>query len=903
MSKKQLASAPPNNAVKAAPAAHTPMIRQYLAIKASVPDTLLFYRMGDFYELFFDDAVKAARLLDITLTSRGQSNGEPIRMAGVPFHAADQYIARLVKAGESIAICEQIGDPATSKGPVERAISRIVTPGTVSDAALMDERRENHLMALFPAGARIGAAWVALAAGRITLAEVASDQIGALLGRIDPSEILIPEDIDWSDIHGKATRRASWLFDAETGNRSLCQAIHVASLSAFGIDPNDDQPALAATSALLDYIEATQFRKSDALGISSVLVERPNQYLRMDAITRRNLELTESLRLASQPGSDSTTLFSILDSTCTAMGSRALRHALHHPSAEDALPHRRHRFINLLLDHQLQLEALRHLLDGFCDIERIAGRIGLSSVRPRELAALRDTLKQLPALSELIQQWGDDPLMGDDPNAPEGFTALIKRLSDLKGTTRIADVLTQALRPEPAAHARDGGVIADGFDADLDELRNIQSHCGDFLLELEAREREATGISTLKVEYNRVHGFYIEVSQAQSTKVPEHYRRRQTLKNAERYITPELKAFEDKALSAQDRALIREKLLYEELIQSLQPDVAALKHLASDIAELDLVGSFAVTAFERNWCRPEFSPIPEIDICEGRHPVVEQALQRGGKRFVENDTRLHPDRQCLLITGPNMGGKSTYMRQTALIVLLARIGSYVPATSARIGRINALFTRIGASDDLASGRSTFMVEMTETAAILNQADERSLVLMDEIGRGTSTFDGLALASAVLKQMLRQNRSLMLFATHYFELTRLSEKFKQLENVHLDAIEHHDRIVFMHRVQAGPANQSYGIEVAALAGITPAVVRDARRTLQTLEAQSVSQQLTPGELTQNDFFDAPEPQPVTPSEASESAHPLQLALDVIDPDSLTPRQALDLLYHLKNRSRA
>ena len=879
-------------------ASHTPMMRQFLAIKATVPETLLFYRMGDFYELFFDDAVKAARLLDITLTSRGQSNGEPIRMAGVPFHAADQYIARLVKAGESVAICEQIGDPATAKGPVERAISRIVTPGTVSDAALMDERRENHLMALYPAGARIGAAWVALAAGRITLSEIAREQLGALLGRIDPAEILIPDSAEWSDSLGKALRRADWLFDAETGNRTLCGALKVSALSAFGVEPSDDQPALAAASALLDYIQATQLRKAEMLGLSALEVERPNQYLRMDGITRRNLELTESLRLATQPGADTTTLFSILDSTCTAMGSRALRHALHHPSAEDRLPDCRHRIIDTLLNRQDLLAQLRTLLNGFCDIERIAGRIGLLSVRPRELASLRDTLLQWPALAALLH-----PLLQQAIDS-DALAALSARLTDPAIPTRLGDMLTRAIRPEPAVHIRDGGVMADGFDSELDELRNIQTHCGDFLLELEAREREATGIPTLKVEYNRVHGFYIEVSQAQSGKVPEHYRRRQTLKNAERYITPELKTFEDKALSAQDRALGREKLLYDDLLQQLQADVIALKTLATDVAELDLVGSFAITALERNWCRPVFSPIPEIDICEGRHPVVEQALQKAGQSFVDNDTRLHPDRQCLLITGPNMGGKSTYMRQTALIVLLARIGSYVPATSARIGRINALFTRIGASDDLASGRSTFMVEMTETAAILNQADERSLVLMDEIGRGTSTFDGLALASAVLRQMLRQNKSLTLFATHYFELTRLGEKFKQLENVHLDAVEHHDRIVFMHRVQAGPANQSYGIEVASLAGIPSAVVRDARRTLLELESQSVRQQPTEGNLGQNDFFDAPDAVSAVsePERDARTPHPLIAELTELDPDSLTPRQALDLLYQLKNKAR-
>jgi len=895
MSKKST----PDAAGNKKPAAHTPMMVQYLALKATVPDTLLFYRMGDFYELFFDDAVKAARLLDITLTSRGQSNGEPIRMAGVPFHAADQYVARLVKAGESVAICEQIGDPATSKGPVERAVTRIVTPGTVCDASLMDERRENHLMAIYPAGARLGAAWISLAAGRLTLAEVSLEQLGTLLGRIDPSEVLVPENHTLSDVLSHTTRRAEWLFDAETGNRSLCHALKVGALSAYGIDPNEDQPALAACSALLDYIQATQFRKPEMLGISTILVERPNQYLRMDAITRRNLELTESLRLASQPGAESTTLYSILDRTRTAMGSRALRHALHHPAADDRLPANRHQVIDSLLARQDLLTELRDLLNGFCDIERIAGRIALLSVRPRELAALRDNLIQWPALATLVQQLAAASL--NDESLV--LSQLADRLANTVTPLEVGQLLTRAIRPEPGNHIRDGGVIADGFDSELDELRNIQTHCGDFLLALETREREATGISTLKVEYNRVHGFYIEVSQAQSAKVPEHYRRRQTLKNAERYITPELKTFEDKALSAQDRSLAREKMLFEALLQQLEPDLIALKSLAMDIAELDLTASFAHTALERNWCRPTFSPIPEIDISEGRHPVVEQALSRDGKPFVDNDTRLHPDRQCLLITGPNMGGKSTYMRQTALIVLLARVGSYVPASSARIGRINAIYTRIGASDDLASGRSTFMVEMTETAAILNQADERSLVLMDEIGRGTSTFDGLALASAVLKQVLRQNKSLTLFATHYFELTRLSEKFKQLENVHLDAVEHHDRIVFMHRVQAGPANQSYGIEVASLAGIPSAVVRDARRTLLELESQSVRHQPASGEHPQNDFFDIPDAPAVTEPEPATEAHPLLAELSAMDPDSLTPRQALDLLYQLKARARS
>ena len=871
----------------------TPMMKQYLSIKETVPDTLLFYRLGDFYELFLEDAEKAARILDITLTKRGQTP-----MAGVPFHAADQYIARLIKAGESVAICEQIGDPATSKGPVERAISRIVTPGTVSDATLMDERRESHLMAIYPAGVRWGAAWISLAAGRISLTELPADQITTLLGRIDPSELLVPESLAWQEPHYRALRRADWLFDSDSGVRTLCSALNVSALSAFGIDAADDQPALAACSALLDYIQATQLRKPEMLGISLVQVERPNQYLRMDAITRRNLELTESLRLASGSGSEATTLFSILDQTMTSMGARALRHALHHPSAEDSQPVARHQLIDSLLTRIDLLSTLRTSLRNFCDIERIASRIALQSVKPRELAALRDTMQQWPELAQQLRTLQDAVL---DQSVIQLLTQRIVQTGD---PAHITQHLIKALHREPALNVRDGGVIADGHDADLDELRQIQTHCGDFLLELESRERKATGISTLKVEYNRVHGFYIEVSQAQSGKVPEHYRRRQTLKNAERYITPELKAFEDKALSAQDRALAREKYLYDALLQELQGYVSALKLLAADIAELDLVCCFAHTAHERCWSQPDFSPIPEIDICDGRHPVVEQALRKDGKPFVENDTRLHPDRQCLLITGPNMGGKSTFMRQTALIVLLARIGSYVPARSARIGRINALFTRIGASDDLASGRSTFMVEMTETAAILNQADAHSLVLMDEIGRGTSTFDGLALASAVLKQVLRQNKSLTLFATHYFELTRLSEKFKQLENVHLNAVEHHDRIVFLHRVQPGPANQSYGIEVAALAGIPGNVVRDARRTLLELEAQSIHHSQMQAEVgNQTDFFDA-EPlvqESQAPSPQAEHLAFLDL-LHAVDPDSLTPRQALDTLYQLKSLSK-
>jgi DNA mismatch repair protein MutS len=874
---------------------HTPMMQQYLGLKAQHPDTLLLYRMGDFYELFFEDAEKAARLLDITLTTRGQSAGQPIKMAGVPFHALEQYLARLVKLGESVVICEQIGDPATSKGPVERAVSRIVTPGTLTDAALLDDKRDLLLLALCMASKRnqsmVGLAWLNLASGDCRLCEVPQHQLATTLERLRPAEILLPENLKL-ELPGSLneiarTRQPDWNFDHDTAKRQLCEHFGVQSLAGFGADTL--RPAVAAAGALLQYARMTQ---AQALShVQALHVDSESRYLGLDPATRHNLELTETLR-----GQPSPTLFSLLDSCVTSMGSRLLRYSLHHPWRNAQQPAARHAAIGVLLEDQSRLaQAVRQTLKGFADIERIAGRIALRNARPRDLSSLRDSLALLEPLRQPLSaviQMDAAPLLSE----------LYQALATPETTLAL---LHAAIAPEPAALLRDGNVIATGFDAELDELRAIQQNCGDFLMQLELAERERTGISTLKVEYNRVHGFYIEVTHANADKVPDDYRRRQTLKNAERYITPELKAFEDKALSAQDRALAREKLLYEQIIEQLQAPVPQLQAIARAIALLDMLAAFADTALARQWCCPQFQFEPGIRIQGGRHPVVENEMQGGPEKFIPNDLILHPQRRLLLITGPNMGGKSTYMRQTALIVLLAYVGCYVPAQSAVLGPVDRIFTRIGASDDLASGRSTFMVEMTEAAAILHHATPQSLVLMDEIGRGTSTFDGLALAMSICRHMVSKNRSLSLFATHYFELTRLAQEFPELANVHLDAVEHGEKIVFLHAVEDGPANQSYGIQVAALAGMPPAVVRAAKKQLRELEQSAVTLDHRQPDLFSpcNDDGDADSPatQPdlLPPPPETDPAHTaVAEQLAQIDPDTLTPRQALDALYALK-----
>lgn len=861
---------------------HTPMMRQYLGIKAQHPGMLLFYRMGDFYELFFADAEKAASLLDISLTTRGQSAGQPIKMAGVPFHALEPYLAKLVKLGESVVICEQIGDPATSKGPVERAVSRIVTPGTLTDASLLDEKSDSLLLALQVIRQTAGLAWLNLASGEFLLAEVPEQDLPAILERLRPAEILLPDNLlnerrEWLPplLNAAMTRQTDWLFEADSARRLLCEHFGLQSLDGFGLQGL--RPAIGAAGALLNYARSTQARSLPH--VQSIRREDTDEFLALDASTRRNLELTETLRGQSAP-----TLFSLLDTCVTCMGSRRLRHDLHHPWRHPQQPAARHVAIRALLDAQgQQISGLRRALKGFADIERIAARIALGSARPRDLSGLRDSLALLPELRVALDEWSYVPLLAAIAGGLATETSALPRLQ-----TCIAE--------SPAAMIRDGGVMAQGFDAELDELRTLNENCGSFLLEMESRERERTGIPSLKVEYNRVHGFYIEVTHTHVDKVPEDYRRRQTLKNAERYITPELKAFEDKALSAQDRALKREKLLYDLLLAELLAEVPALQTIARQVALLDLLTSLADTALRRNWTAPVFRAERGLLIEGGRHPVVEaeMAASSEGQVFVPNDLLLDDERTLLLITGPNMGGKSTYMRQTALLALLAHVGSFVPAERAEFGPMDRIFTRIGASDDLVSGRSTFMVEMTEAAAILHNTSPHSLVLMDEIGRGTSTFDGLALAFAICRHLVEKSGSLTLFATHYFELTRLAQEYPQLANVHLDAVEHGERIVFLHRVQEGPANQSYGIQVAALAGMPTSVLKTARKQLRLLEQQALDTARQP------DLFSFPEPMAVM---ETSSTTPEQEAvwhlLETTRPDELSPRQALEVLYALKS----
>ncbi|VXC22597.1 methyl-directed mismatch repair protein [Burkholderia sp. 8Y] len=867
-------------------AQHTPMMQQYLRIKAEHPGTLVFYRMGDFYELFFDDAEKAARLLDLTLTQRGASGGNPIRMAGVPHHACEQYLAKLVKLGESVAICEQIGDPATSKGPVERKVVRVVTPGTLTDAALLSDKSDVYLLALCPAHNRrgvvtsVGLAWLNLASGALRLAEVAPEQVAAALERIRPSETLIADTV--ADMQATfavtnlaaPTRVPAWHFDVGSGTQRLREQLNVASLDGFGGETLTC--ACGAAGALLLYAAATQGQQ--LRHVRSLKVEHESEYIGLDPATRRNLELTETLR-----GTESPTLCSLLDTCCTSMGSRLLRHWLHHPPRDASVAQARQHAIGALLDAPAGsgLDALRTALRKISDIERITGRLALLSARPRDLSSLRDTFAALPDLQTLVAALPAQP------------AALARIGAALEPPRECLELLASAIAPEPAALIRDGGVIARGYDPDLDELRDISENCDQFLIDLEARERTRTGIGNLRVEYNRVHGFYIEVTRGQTDKVPDDYRRRQTLKNAERYITPELKAFEDKALSAQERALARERALYDALLQNLLPFLEDCQRVASALAELDLLGAFAERARALDWVAPEFAVDAGIDIDQGRHPVVEAQVEQ----FIANDCCLSVDRKLLLITGPNMGGKSTFMRQTALIALMAYVGSYVPARRARFGALDRIFTRIGAADDLAGGRSTFMVEMTEAAAILNDATASSLVLMDEIGRGTSTFDGLALAWAIARHLLSHNHCYTLFATHYFELTQLPTEFAQAANVHLSAVEHDHGIVFLHSVNEGPANQSYGLQVAQLAGVPAAVIRAARKHLVHLEQQSIGQPTAQFDLFASPPYAFDDEADEKPAAQAAPDHPVLDKLRALDPNELRPRDALDLLYEL------
>jgi len=848
---------------------HTPMMRQYLRIKADYPDTLLFYRMGDFYELFYEDAQRAAQLLNITLTSRGQSAGAPVPMAGVPFHAVEGYLAKLVKLGLSVAICEQLGDPATGKGPMERQVARIVTPGTLTDEALLDERRDNLLAALHHRKEMYGIASLELSGGRFTITQLHGEAaLKNELERLRPAELLVSEDFappaPWRG-HPGLRPRAPWHFDADNAIRALCAQFGVRNLDGFGCT---DQPvALGAAGCLLQYVKDTQ--RSALPHLVSLRVERHEDSIMLDAASRRNLELEDSLS-----GRPEHTLLGILDRCVTAMGARLLRRWLHRPLRDrSALAQRRSR-VQHLLAHSGQ-DYLRGLLRGIGDVERILARVALKSARPRDLVALADALARLPDVQAFLSQ-------------PEAalFADLAQRASP---QPEVYALLRRAILANPPQVVRDGGVIAPGYDAELDELRNLSEHADDYLVALEARERRRTGIANLKVGFNRVHGYYIEVTRAQAQAVPADYLRRQTLKGAERYIIPELREFEHKALRAQEQALAREKFLYEGLLDQLISRLPTLQATAAALAELDVLADLAERAAALHWNPPELVDAPGIAIQAGRHPVVEQVLE---EPFVPNDLRLEPEkRRMLVVTGPNLGGKSTFMRQTALIVLLAHIGSYVPAERATIGPIDRIFTRIGASDDLATGRSTFMVEMSEAANILHNATPHSLVLIDEIGRGTSTFDGLALAWACAAHLARTVRALTLFATHYFELTRLPDEYTGIANVHLDAVEHGEAIVFLHRVQDGPASRSYGLQVAALAGVPPVVIQQARQRLRLLERQMLRREVPERSV-------AASPQL---SLFSQTASPLAAALTELDIDTLTPEQAIAELKRLKSLS--
>lgn len=868
---------------------HTPMMQQYLGIKAEHPNQLVFYRMGDFYEIFFDDAKKASRLLDITLTARGKSGGKPIPMAGIPYHAAEGYIAKLVKMGESIAVAEQIGDPATSKGPVERRVVRVITPGTLTDESFLDERRDSLLVAIssFKDGrsdkVNHGISSLDISSGRFTVLEVQSEEaLLAEIERLRPAELLLSEDQTYPDVLSSRAGCQTlplWEFEYETAFRLLTTQFQTKDLHGFGCQ--DYKQAIEAAGCLIHYAQETQ--RTELPHIRTLMVEQADDAIVLDAATRKNLEIDLNLN-----GDTDFTLAWVLDRTATAMGSRLLRRWLNRPLRDQTILETRQSAISAMIA-SYGYEDIHSVLKQIGDIERILSRVALRSARPRDLARLRDALAVLPALQNATENVDNDPVR-----------ELAKRVSTYP---ELVETLQKAVIENPPVVIRDGGVIAEGFDSELDELRGMSENAGQFLMDIEVREKERTGLSTLKVGYNRVHGYYIEISKAQAAEAPTEYIRRQTLKNAERFITPELKEFEDKALSSKSRALSREKAIYDELVASLAEQIAQLQNTASAICELDVLSNLAERAITQQFVRPQLSQQPGIDIKQGRHPVVEAVIE---DPFVANDVLFSEQRNMLIITGPNMGGKSTYMRQVAHIVLMAHIGSYVPAEAASIGLVDRIFTRMGSSDDVAGGRSTFMVEMTETANILHNASEHSLVLMDEVGRGTSTFDGLSLAWACAEHLAQHVGAYTLFATHYFEMTQLSDQNSAVVNVHLTATEHNDHIVFLHHVEEGPASQSYGLQVAKLAGVPTNVIEQAKHKLGALEQtqinegqQPVKSKATNAPASKTSSLAEPSPSPLQSDMFATSPSKVELALENVNPDDLTPRQALEMLYQLKH----
>lgn len=848
---------------------HTPMMQQYLKIKAEHQDTLLFYRMGDFYELFFTDAEEAANLLGITLTSRGNSGGNPIKMAGVPFHAVEQYLLKLVKLGKSIVIVDQVGE-VTGKGPVERKVTRIITPGTITDAMLLDEKADSILSCVYQLKNQYGIATLSLSAGRFYINQIGDNDLFNHLERISPSELIVPESIlnHIRQFKGSVSIKSlpDWHFDFTANQQKLCEHFKVKDLDGFGI--NALKLGIIAGGVLLNY--AKEMVHGELPHINNIIAENTSKYLALDAISRRNLEINQTIS-----GERSPTLLSLLDKCANSMGSRLLRYWLNNPLKD-------HKLINQRLNSVATLHKYNQKLFGvlkqFCDIERITSRIALQSARPRDLSALRDTLSLLGELA-FLNDLNDDDLIKQIAN---GINNIPKD---------IWDKLKQSLKAEPNTLIRDGGVINDGYNTELDHLRNIRHNGDQYLAELEQREQQKSAISTLKIEFNRVHGYYIEISKSNLDKVPLTYQRTQTLKNAERYTTPELKKFEQEVLSAEDKAIVLEKKLYNEILIWLQQYLPILQQLATSIASLDVLNTFSNIAKEHNFNRPQLVDKKQIKITQGRHPVVEEQVNQ----FIANDVDLSETTRFLLITGPNMGGKSTYMRQIAIITLLAHIGSFVPASSATIGPIDRIFTRIGASDDLTGGKSTFMVEMSETANILHNATNESLILIDEVGRGTSTFDGLALANAIARHLIEKVQAYTMFSTHYFELTDLANKYAMCKNVHLSAVEHQDTIVFMHHVIDGAAEKSYGIQVAELSGVPKNVIILAKKNLFQLEQQQ-SHQLDLFNLPPDEIIEQEQPIIQVPIEETEVIN----LLKQVNPDELSAKEALNLVYTLHNK---
>ncbi len=843
------------------------MMQQYLRIKADYPDMLLFYRMGDFFELFFDDARRAAKLLDLTLTSRNKNSADEIPMAGVPVHATEGYLAKLLKRGESVAICDQIGDPATSKGLVERKVTRVITPGTVTEEELLEKRKENYLLAICSSHPSFGLAYLDLSSGKFLLLSCNSIQeLQDEIDRIQPAEILFTEEDHLNTalepIIDKYANRSipSWHFEFDSSVTALCKQFGTKDLGGYGCE--NHPLAISAAGAALQYVKDTQ--KSQLPHIDGLQVCQKDEFLIIDSVTRKNLEIE-----CSTQGDTKHSLINVLDKTACTMGSRCLRAWLNQPTRIKNILLQRHAAISEFIQVN-NYDDLHNLLVNIKDIERIRSRIALKTAQPRDLDALRSTLRCIPEIQQHIETYKNE--------------LLLESIELLKGHEILTSNLEHALEEELPMLIRDGGVIKTGYDEELDELRNTSANANQFLVDLEQQEKTATNISNLKVSYNRIHGYYIEIPRSHAEQAPEHYTRRQTLKNTERYITPELKKFEDNILSAKERSLKREKFLYEQLLSELNEQLSIIQNCSNALARIDALTTLAERAVTLNYTQPEFIEENGLQIKQGRHPVIEHVQN---DPFTANDAHFDEQRKLLLITGPNMGGKSTYMRQIALITWLAYSGSFVPADKFKVGPIDAIYTRIGASDDLSSGRSTFMVEMTEAANILNNASTQSLVLMDEIGRGTSTYDGLSLAWCCAEHLAKVNQSYCLFATHYFELTQLPELFDHIHNVHIDAIEHNEKIIFLHAVKEGPANQSYGLQVAQLAGIPKSVIASAKLKLKQLESEAV-----------NAKFTDHQPQLGLDLEDEKTSQSTEY-LENIEPDELSPKDALEILYKLKS----